>query len=319
MKSRVGIPKALFYYEFASLWVNFFTELGAEVIVSPKTNKKILNDGTIVTVDDACIPVKIYHGHCISIKDKVDFLFIPRIMGITEKAYICPKFCGLPEMIKYSVDNLPIIINTKIDLRNKGDLKKQMLDTGLYLTSNKESIYQAYINAKTIYDEEKKQKSDMQLINKNNVILMGHPYVLEDDYLNMNIKTKLKMGGFNIITPYMLPDEIIDEYSKKYQGKVFWLFLKQMIGTCFYLLENRQVEGVIYLSSFGCGIDSVVSEIVERYIRRYTDIPFMLLTIDEHSGEGGFNTRIEAFIDMLKWRKQNENYLSPYGKYIYSS
>lgn len=318
MKTRVGIPRALFYYEFASLWVNFFEELGAEVVVSPKTNKKILNDGTLVAVDDVCIPVKIYHGHVISLKDKVDFLFIPRIMGLTQKEYICPKFCGLPEMIKYSINDLPKIINTKIDLMKKDDMKKQMLAAGSYITSNKEKIREAFNKAKDIYNESKNNHKIKNLKSSNNIVLMGHPYILNDDHLNMNIKSKLKDAGFNCITPEMFDDELLRKYSNLYKGKIFWLFLHQMIGTCFYLLENKQVEGVIYISSFGCGIDSVVSETVERNIRRNSDIPFMLLTIDEHSGEGGFNTRLEAYIDMLKWRKQNENYLSPYGNYVYS-
>src|SRR5690554_5245601 len=153
MKTSVGIPRALFYYEYAPLWVNFFTELGTEVVVSRKTNKKILNDGTLVSVDDACIPVKLYHGHVINLKDKVDFLFIPRIMGITEKEYICPKFCGLPEMIKHSINDLPKIINTKIDLMKKNDMRKQMIDAGLYITSNKKEITEAYMKADAIYLE----------------------------------------------------------------------------------------------------------------------------------------------------------------------
>jgi predicted nucleotide-binding protein (sugar kinase/HSP70/actin superfamily) len=318
MKTKIGIPRALFYYEFASLWVNFFSELGLEVIISPKTNKKIINDGTIAAVDDACIPVKIYHGHVINLRNKVDYLFIPRIMGITKKEYICPKFCGLPEMIKYSVKDLPKLINTKIDLMKKDNLLNQMLEVGYIFINDKKRIVEAYHKAKAIYDYEK-SKLKLPLVNKtNNVVIMGHPYVLSDDYLNMNIKAKLKKAGLNYLLPEMFDDDILTKYAKQYNGKVFWYFFHQMIGTCFYLLEQKLVEGIIYLSSFGCGIDSVVAETVERNIRRNCDIPFMLLTIDEHSGEGGFNTRLEAFIDMLKWRKQNENYISPYGNYLYT-
>jgi hypothetical protein len=30
----------------------------------------------------------------------------------------------------------------------------------------------------------------------------------------------------------------------------------------------------------------------------------MNLTLDEHSGEAGLVTRIEAFVDMLKWKEK---------------
>ncbi len=35
-------------------------------------------------------------------------------------------------------------------------------------------------------------------------------------------------------------------------------------------------------------------------------VPFLSLTIDEHTGEGGVRTRLEAFVDML-WAKQLQN------------
>lgn len=317
MKIKVGIPRALFYYEFAPLWVNFFLELGAEVIVSPKTNKRILNDGTNTCIDDACIPVKLYHGHIISIKDQVDYLFIPRIMGLYEKEFICPKFCGLPEMIKYSINDLPKIINTKIDLRKKDNLKNTIYEIGEFITNDKSKIRQAYNKAYQIYNKEK-QLIQKELNFSNNIMLLGHPYTLHDEFLNMKIIKKIKQAGFNCLLPDMLSDKILNEYAAKYKGKIFWLFFRQLIGCCYYLLEKGEVLGIIYLSSFGCGIDSVVAETVERNIRKFSNIPFMLITIDEHSGEGGFNTRLEAFMDMLKWRKQNENYLSPHGNYVYT-
>ncbi len=42
---RVGIPRALFFYQYYPLWKTFLEELGAEIIVSGKTTKKILDDG----------------------------------------------------------------------------------------------------------------------------------------------------------------------------------------------------------------------------------------------------------------------------------
>jgi predicted nucleotide-binding protein (sugar kinase/HSP70/actin superfamily) len=55
--------------------------------------------------------------------------------------------------------------------------------------------------------------------------------------------------------------------------------------------------------SFGCGVDSFVCDLAERKVRRSRDMPFIILTIDEHSGEAGLDTRLEAFVDMIRWRK----------------
>ena len=77
---KVGIPKGLMYCKYHPFLVTFFSELGAEIIVSEDTNKDILDAGVKYCVDDACLPVKVFHGHVDSIKDKCDLLIIPRIM-----------------------------------------------------------------------------------------------------------------------------------------------------------------------------------------------------------------------------------------------
>ena len=41
MPLRVGIPRALIYYKFSTMWETFFTQLGATVVVSSETNKNI--------------------------------------------------------------------------------------------------------------------------------------------------------------------------------------------------------------------------------------------------------------------------------------
>ncbi|MCX8130364.1 MAG: hypothetical protein N3I35_09725, partial [Clostridia bacterium] len=77
--------------------------------------------------------------------------------------------------------------------------------------------------------------------------------------------------------------------------------------------RQDDIHGIIYLMTFGCGVDSFISDLVERKVRRARDIPFVVLTIDEHSGEAGMDTRLEAFIDMIRWRIGNEDNVSAHG------
>ena len=60
---KVGIPRALLYYQYYPMWKSFFEKLGAEIVVSPLTNKAILNFGVSRAVADTCLPVKILLGH----------------------------------------------------------------------------------------------------------------------------------------------------------------------------------------------------------------------------------------------------------------
>ena len=76
---------------------------------------------------------------------------------------------------------------------------------------------------------------------------------------------------------------------------------------------NHKIDGIIALSAFGCGPDSLMVEEVQ-YHAKEKNIPMIHINIDEHTGEAGFVTRIEAFVDMLIRRKrrtlQKENVIN---------
>ena len=63
------------------------------------------------------------------------------------------------------------------------------------------------------------------------------------------------------------------------------------------LMRRREIDGIIYVSSFCCGTDSVTIEMIRNRIDRF---PFLVLKLDEQTGEAGYNTRLEAFREVLK-------------------
>ena len=113
---RIGIPRALFYYQYFPFWKTLFEVLRFEVVLSPPTNKEILEQGTKLCVDDACLPIKVYHGHIAVLKDKVDMIFVPRVISIEPRKYICPKFLGLPDMIRNSIPDISRVLDTELNL-----------------------------------------------------------------------------------------------------------------------------------------------------------------------------------------------------------
>jgi predicted nucleotide-binding protein (sugar kinase/HSP70/actin superfamily) len=330
---KIGIPRALLYYEYYPLWKTFFTSLGAEVILSDKTTKDILDDGIKATANDACLPLKLFHGAVMNLIGRVDYVFIPRLKSVAKGEYICPKFCGLPDMIRYSVPNLPPIIDTEVNVRKKPkQLYKAFLDAGRYITKDKKLIKKAidkslFENALYIEKLEKgnfvndilENKLSKLKQNKNNmtVAVMGHMYNVYDDHVNMNLFEKLKKNNINVITTEGISSKICDSFASKLPKKVFWSFARKLIGAANHLAKENKIDGVIYIMSFGCGIDSFVADICERTLRQSTKTPFFLMMIDEHSGQNGFDTRLEAFLDMIKWRNKDESNLSPHGERVY--
>ena len=125
MSVKVGLPRGMFYFDYFSLWKSFFNNLGVEVLISPKTNKEILDRGVNACVDESCLPVKVFHGHVDYLKDKVDYIFIPKIISIHKREYNCPKHLGLPDMVKNSIKGLPEIIDTEVNLRKSNKFLKK--------------------------------------------------------------------------------------------------------------------------------------------------------------------------------------------------
>ncbi|QCX34554.1 2-hydroxyglutaryl-CoA dehydratase [Caloramator sp. E03] len=302
---RIGIPKGLLYYRYYPFIESFFYELGCEIVTSGDTNKEILDGGVKYCVDEACLPIKVFHGHVLSIKDKCDMLFIPRIMRLYKNEFICPKFCGLPEMIKHSIPNLPLIIGDTLYADSKYKLKSWAFNVGKNITNNRKRIDNALKVALESQKQNKKGIMDKDYELK--VALVGHPYNIYDSFINMNVIKKLNNLKVGVTTEERLNEEYINSQISILYKKPFWTFARNSYGFSTYMAENMLIDGIIYVSSFACGIDSVVVELIKNRIR---DFPMLVLKIDEHTGEAGFDTRIEAFVDMLERRSNIENNFS---------
>ena len=294
---KIGIPKGLLYYKYYPFVNNFFNELGAEIIISEDTNKEILDLGVKFSVDDACLPVKIFHGHVASIRDKCDYIFIPRFMEVDKGQSICPKFCGLPEMVQNSIPELPEIITESIYGINEKKLWDFSRKIGKKLNKNRKNIEKAFIDSLKIQKEFNAGKSDDNY--KIKIALVGHPYNIYDNFINMDIIKKLNKMNIGVVTEEYVKKESIDEEVNKLFKKPFWAFARNSYGFAAYVGDNKKVDGIIYISSFACGIDSVVIELIKD---KLNDFPILVLKVDEQTGEAGVETRIEAFTDMLERR-----------------
>ena len=85
-----------------------------------------------------------------------------------------------------------------------------------------------------------------------------------------------------------------------------------MAGAAGYFLRTPDIEGVMTITAFGCGPDSLMIEDIKRKSKNFNK-PLLNLTIDEHTGEAGFVTRLEAFCDMLYRKKRAQ------GKTVFSN
>jgi predicted nucleotide-binding protein (sugar kinase/HSP70/actin superfamily) len=127
----------------------------------------------------------------------------------------------------------------------------------------------------------------------------------------MNLIERLRKMGCNVFLPETLDTGSIEQQAATVPKRVFWTLGRKMVGSALYMDKRPDIDGIIYLACFGCGPDSLIGEIIEHKVENKS---FMMLTIDEHSGEGGLVTRLEAFCDMLRRRRMlGEGNLPAYG------
>lgn len=333
---RMGIPQGLFYYYYYPLWKTFFTDLGLEVVTSANTTRRTVDRGIAVAVDEICLPIKVYLGH---IRDLIehhpDYLFVPRLISVEARSYICPKFMGLPDMVRALVPDVPPLIDITVDLsRNERVFRRDLIKVGQLFAAGRRSIQKAYqhglqelhfcrtlagqggtmAEAIRVWEGQEtagKEEGDLQ------VGVLGHGYAIYDAGLSMNLINRLRQQGCRIVLPEGLEQRNVEEQAASVPKRVFWTLGRKQLGSALHMAQRPDIDGIIYTACFGCGPDSIIGEIIQRYVRNK---PFMLLTMDEHTGEAGLMTRLEAFCDMLRRRriKEHENNISPHGPVVYS-
>lgn len=301
----IGIPKGLFYFEHSVLWEEFFRNLGCRVVVSEDTNKHILDCGVKYCSNETCLPVKVFHGHAYSLKDKVDYVFIPRYTSVDKNEYTCPKFCGLPDMTLLNLKRQIRVLEIKIhiDLMPQ-ETFKSLNEIASILNLKYSDVVEAFKKAFKTYDNSRehtlKFKSYMDdEPGKTAISLLGHPYMVHDRYLNMKLIEKLEQRNIAVFTPKDIDHETKRKNACPFQGKVFWDIGFELLGSAFTFASTPGIRGIIYLTPFACGVDAFVLEFIERQLKAKYNIPLLKLTVDEHTGEAGFDTRLEAFLDMV--------------------
>lgn len=292
----IGIPKAFIYWKRPYFWEEFFKNLGFEVLLSPKTNQEIVETGTKISDPETCFSNKVYFGHLKWLEGKVDLIFVPRLKTNKEKLEYCPKFFGLSDLAKIFLKTK--ILTQEFDERKKSFLES-LLDLGKKLKKEKKKVLAAFEKANSKEKEmvEKREKEALEKLKSNSkkIILISHPYNLYDDYVNLRIGERIEKLGFS---PIFLEDLRAGKKDLKRWPNFHWEFGKEIAQKIEKILECN-ISGAAEISSFACGCDAVLKEFVERRFKE-EKIPFLYLIIDEHTGEAGFQTRIEAFLDTVK-------------------
>ena len=293
-KVKIGIPRALTYYYYNNFWKFFFDNLNVDIIISPNTNMDILYRGNLVASDEMCLSLKTYLGHIDYLKDKCDYILRPRIDNYGINNQTCTNFLSLYDLVNnlFDINILDYNISDGNELKglesicNILNIDKTTVGVIYDIAKRK-----ANIENKKLYEEQSKK-----LKSKNKkVLLISHPYNTYDDIIGKPIIKILEKYNIDIIYSDLFDKELTNKYGYDLSNGLYWKYSKEAIGS---IILSDSVDGIIFFSSFPCGLDSLVNELMMRKL----DKPYLNIIIDDISSLTGIETRIESFVDII-----NEN------------
>lgn len=304
---KIGIPSALLYPWYGEIWKNFWEECGLEVVVSPSTDRSLMLAGSKVSLDEICLPIKIFLGHFQWLAPKADWVMVPHLVKIQPKSYLCPKFLGLPDLVEHTLPGYRSkICQVTVDV-GKVDhltaLRQAALKLGVPNKKIPKKLSQSFL--KPVLETLPKHRTPGQTRGGLRLGVLGHPYCIYDGCFNMNILSKLAGYEVDFYTPEMLPYDFQGLGAGKLSKELFWSMGRLQVDALDWMLspQGPQVEGFIHLTTFACGPEAIIGDLLERQIKQ-AGLPLLKIYFEEHTGEAGMVTRLEAFVDLIKYRSR---------------
>lgn len=149
---------------------------------------------------------------------------------------------------------------------------------------------------------------------------VGEIFVVIDPFANLEIEKKLGDLGMEVDRSIYLSDWIWREIVMSYYAPTRYIakhklhedahpYLNEPVGgdgiesiAGMNVYKRMGYDGVIEISPFTC-IPEIVAKSILPTMSRDLDMPYQTFNIDEHTGEAGFITRLEAFGDLLSQRR----------------
>ncbi len=293
---KIGIPRSLFYYYYGDVWKDYLDYLNVEYIISPLTNKEIMEKGEKIANDEMCLSLKNYLGHIDYLKDKCDYVLVPRISNFNSSNQMCTNFWASYDIVKNLFDIK--ILHYNIDFEKKYSVRKAFYKVGKNLKKTKLQIYKAYRYTMKNYKRRKKNNHD-KMINKLNskktkILIISHPYNLYDEMIGKDIIKYLNKNDTELLYSDKFDYNMTNKLSKKISKDLYFKSSKDNLGSI--VLCNDRIDGIIFISSFPCALDSLANELAFRKLKK----PYLNLVIDSNTSFTGLETRLESFIDVLK-------------------
>lgn len=285
----IGLPRALIHFLHPGLWESYFRTLGVPTILSSPTSRRTLERADLLSEPEHCLPVKILDAHLDELVGKVDRVFVPRILSTREGFVSCPKLASLPDAVQAQYGDRFQIVTVDLDA-NREPLERELAALGKRLGYDRAISEAAARQGILLATDGIGRRMHSSGTTGLRFLAIGHPYHLHDEFFTEPVERKLSELGASL-------ERMAFRHGDADGEPLRWDTCADMLAQL-RNIDARRIAGVIHMTSFNCGCDSM-SSIYFRDALKNLGVPFMALTLDAHAGLGGMETRIEAFVDSI--------------------
>lgn len=322
----IGIPKALLYYRYGVLWKTFFEELGLAVTVSPDTDRAMLEAGDAASIDECCLASKVYCGHVRHLIGSCDAVFVPAFASGNPRCGFCTKYQSLPDMVRNAFREQLAEADCRVlsifvpDVSKPKKVREAYLGLADALGATPRQAMRAYKCAERAQraadaTKAKAQAEALRLIDQFKrvtaadatdveakavpvpILVVAHPYVSHDAYVAGEVVRGIEEAGGFVLYADETDHDRAYRRSFEFSDTLPWEMNRELVGSILEL--EGEVAGVVILSAFPCGPDSLFADALVRGMR---GTPMLRLVLDTQSGNAGVQTRIESFMDILRYQ-----------------
>jgi len=316
----VGIPQTLSTFSHAPLWQTFMANLGCQIRLSRPTDETIRETSGALVGAEYCFPAKLAHGHVAQLAEDedVDFLFMPHIVSEPvpdgySNAFFCPVICAIPAMGRSALrvagkEGAEKILSPPMDFR--WDLKRQVKELTQILAEplgvsgrRIRKAWESALAAQESFMDSCKREGEtlterLGKDDKPSILFLGRAYNLFDGNANLELPLKVAEKGFNVFPTDFTPIHKV-ELGPEFKN-IYWIYGQRLLQALEWVRDQENIFP-IWLTNFKCGPDSFLLTYAEKILG---EKPFLILELDEHGGDAGYLTRIEAFLDVVRNRKE---------------
>ncbi|RLI71269.1 MAG: hypothetical protein DRP02_05270 [Candidatus Gerdarchaeota archaeon] len=297
-KGKIGIPRALLVHSLFPLYSTFFKELGYEVVLS-----KIDKERELMTNAAFCFPIQILHGAVLDLIKKKDItrIFLPHVHNLPKgDKWLDATFCPITQASPYfistafkNVDFLKPVLDYSEGYENSDALITMAVEELNETRLQANEAYQKAVEKQLAVENQLQQMGEeiikeLQEKDEIGILLVGRSYNAFPPETSLRIPKKLASMGVTVI-PF-------DFLKKEEVNDIPWFFVNYA-KVAINLAKKYDNLFLLYINSFSCTIDAFS----QNYVRSEMDSkPYLMLELDAHTADAGIQTRLEAFLEIIK-------------------